>query len=506
MTILGAIDIGSNALRLVIGSATKGREVSKVINFREPVRLGQDVFAEGILSEETIARALGALAKFSKLMDEHHVDLSRVVATSALREARNRQVFIERAAEELGLHVELISGSEEARLVHLAVSRVIDLSRRRSILIDIGGGSVEITVAQDDDVVFSDSVKMGTVRLLQLFGSKKREQRSFSRLVERYANTLERRLRGELGEEKIQLCVGTGGNIEAIADILNHDKKLPPVISVSALSNLVHELETLSIESRMQKYRLKADRADVIFPAAVVLLEVAKAAGVSEVIAPGVGLKDGVLYDLVPEAKDRKAAHHGHQARAFALSLGRKYHFDEVHAEHVTRHALGMFDQTKTLHNLGGEERLLLEMAGLLHDVGQVISLNGHHKHGQYIINSTPFVGLDERERLLVSLVVRYHRKALPKDEHEDFAELSDEDKDLVKKLAAFLRIAEGLDRQLAQKVENIRISWDKSDAVLEIRGAGDLLLECWSAENKADLFQAVFKRTLRVKESDEKR
>jgi len=499
MTIFAAIDIGSNAMRLALCTVSKDGDVEKLENYREPVRLGQDVFSAGAISDDTMRRAIAALKRFQEIMREQRAAAVRAVATSALREASNRQLFVDRVVEETGLHLEVIPGEEEARLVHLAVSRAVDLRGKTALLIDIGGGSVELTLTRNGEVVFSDSVNMGTVRLLHLLGQQKHTPKTFGRLVRKYAESIHRRLSIELEETKVDCFVGTGGNIEAFGEIIGEKPQKGGLarVAFAKLEEVLDRLVPMTFEERIENFGFRPDRADVIVPAGVVLLEVMKHVEAKELIVAGVGLKDGILLDLLPQVAENRAAYHRSQVVAFARALGRKYHFDEAHADRVMRHALGLFDQSTKYHDLGVDARVLLEVAGLLHDIGCVVSVNGHHKHSQYLIRSAPFVGLSKREREMVGCVVRYHRKSLPKDEHSEFRDLSSKDREIVRKLAAFLRLAEAFERERGGEVARATLSWQKERVELLLEGEGDLLLQRWAVANKSDLFENVFKKPL---------
>jgi exopolyphosphatase/guanosine-5'-triphosphate,3'-diphosphate pyrophosphatase len=503
MTILAAIDIGSNAMRLALCTVGKEGSIESLENFREPVRLGHDVFSTGTISDDTARRAIAALKRFQEIIRAHKAVAARAVGTSALREAANRQLFVDRVIEETGLHIEVIPGEEEARLVHLAVSHAVDLKGKTALLVDIGGGSVELSLTKNQEVVFSDSVKMGTVRLLHLLGAKKHTPKTFGRLIRKYVESIHRRLTLELEKTRVDLFVGTGGNIEAFGDIAGEAKSKSGIcrVSYSKLGETMEKLVPMSLEERMQHFGFRPDRADVIVPAGVVLLEVMKHWDARELVVAGVGLKDGILWDLLPQVAESRAAYQRGQVIAFARALGRKYHFDEAHADRVTKHSLELFDQSTKYHELGIDARLLLEVAGLLHDIGCVVSVNGHHKHSQYLIRSAPFVGLSKRERGMVGCVVRYHRKSLPKEDHHEYQELSSKDRETVRKLAAFLRLAEAFERERGGEVSKATLSWQKERVELVLEGQGDLLLQRWAIANKSDLFENVFKKPLLVPE-----
>ena len=495
MTSLAAIDVGSNAIRLAIGSLDSNNNLLVTQDYREAVRLGEDVFQGGIISDETARRAEAAFGRFRNLIKSHGVKKVRAVGTSALREAHNKDIFLRRISKATGINISVISGEEEARLIYNAVAQKFNFRRNLALLVDIGGGSVEISLVRDGDIIVSDSVKMGTVRLLNLLDERKRGQMSFYRLVRAYADGLRRQLKKELRSRTIDLCIGTGGNIEAFGDLrsLILKKSDRSIINVKELDQIVTKLESLSFTERIEKLGLRPDRADVIIPASIMIQELMHQSGVKELHIPRVGLKDGLLLDMIPENSAIKPAKHHRQVMAFARELGRKFAFDEEHGSTVAKFAVQIFEQTEAIHKLDQENKQLLEVAALLHDIGQCVNINGHHKHSYYLLRATPFVGLTERQKAVVAVTARYHRKAPPKMDHPEFASLMPEDRELVTKLASILRLADALDSEHASRVTAFRIIRRKSTLTFSLRGQGDLLLERWALANKASLFEDTF-------------
>lgn len=503
MGLLAAIDVGSNAIRMVLGSADSKGALSSCEDMREPVRLGADVFNNGLISEVTMRKAEAAFVRFRAALDQHPIQRVRAVGTSALREARNRDEFIRRMEAASGIRVQLISGEEEARLVHKAVASKIELKRKLALLVDVGGGSIEVTLVRDNDIIVSDSVKMGTVRLLHLLDERKRGHKIFYRLLRAYADKLRRQLRKELRNRRIDIVVGTGGNLEAFGDLRQQllKKAEGDKITAKELGQIVAKLRSLSYAERINKLHLKPDRADVIVPAAILMEELLAQTEANELLIPRVGLKDGVLLDMIAEGKKLAPEAHKRQVLAFARELGRKFNFDEQHGIQVSQFAVQLFEELASVHKLDKRYSLVLEVAALLHDIGQCININGHHKHSYYILRATPFVGLTLEEKMLVAVTARYHRKAHPKLEHQEFAMLPASDRIVVSKLAALLRIADALDCEHLSRVSALRITRRKSAVTLSTRGKGDLLLERWAVEQKAGLFQEIFGLTVSVAE-----
>ena len=494
MATIAAIDVGSNAIRLSIANTNADGSYDTVYNVREPVRLGQDVFTKGTISANAVERTVQAFKNFGEQLDRHSVKHIRVVATSALREARNRDTLLNAVKESTGIEISVIGGEEEARLIHVAVREKINLKNKLALLVDIGGGSVEVSLADDSTVLCTESYAMGSVRLLRLLGEKAGEER-FNTLVTEYVDATQRRLEGEIGNQKIDFCIGTGGSIESIGDLRKelYEKNSNSKITEEELRSLVKKLRGTTFEERIRDLRLRPDRADVIVPAAIVLHKIVQQAGVEEVMIPGIGLKDGVLVEMISELGNQQKRSYREQVLESARRLGRKYSFDEPHAATVAKLALQIFDQTKTSHELDGESRLLLEVAALLHDIGHYVNVSNHHKHTLYLLQSSPLTGLSSLQMQLVANIARYHRKSFPKPQHKNYEELTPKQRLLISRLAAILRLADALDLEHRSTVHEVKVEVKQPRFIFSMNGKGDMLLEKWALVNKRDLFESVF-------------
>jgi exopolyphosphatase/guanosine-5'-triphosphate,3'-diphosphate pyrophosphatase len=503
MPTLAAIDVGSNAFRLLIGTVDADRQVTIVESVRDPVRLGQEVFTKGSIPEETIDRAVEAFVRFRQTIDQHGAKWIKAVATSATREALNNEIFIDRVEQASGIELQVIGPEEEARLIHLAVAVSIPLAGKLGMLVDIGGGSAEITLTSDGQIMTTESFRMGAVRLLQVLEEKKRGEKNFNQLVREYADAAHKRIKKEIGNGTIDVCIGTGGNIESLGDLRKElfGKESDTVITTEELDSLVKKLQGMTFEQRIKELRLRPDRADVIVPAAIVVQKILKVAGVAEMQIPNVGLKDGLLIDMIQELYGEKKAAHRDQVMSSALQLGRKYMFDEQHGATTASLAAKLFDETRQLHGLGLEYKLLLEVAALLHDIGHFINMTGHHKHTQYLLNATPIIGLDAAHMAIVANVARYHRKSFPRPQHEPYRQLSSKDRVVVSKLAALLRLADAMDNEHASRVTAFDVEYRKPKMIFRLKGEGGVLLEKWSLARKADLFESVFSTKVIVEE-----
>lgn len=490
---VSCIDAGSNGLRFSIADFSDSRTYRELEYERVPVRLGHEVFLSGQLSPPTMEAAIAAFRDFRRRMDEAGVRHYRAVATSAVRDAKNGPAFIERVHEEADIDLHTIRGSEEARLVYLAVAHRVPLGVGSWILVDLGGGSVEVSLVDADDIRWAESHTMGSVRLLEELTSSGEDPGRFLRLLEEYASTLRipktDRIRGYLA---------TGGNIETLAKL---GGAIPDPSGISRLPmadlrRIIELLARMSYRQRVDEFGLKPDRADVVLPAGIIYERLGKLIGAAEIVVPHVGVKEGLLLDVVEQLRHASADEdrRDHQVVQASIAIGRKYQFDEAHALHVAKLSLSVFDQTVSLHGLGPDSRRILHAAALLHEIGSFISRSEHHKHSLYLITHSEIAGLDANETLIAANVARYHRKSGPKPEHEMFQQLSKPDRQRTAKLAALLRLSDSLDREHAERVSEVRVHIEKSGIRLSVCGRGDMLLEGWSLMRRADLFREVFR------------
>jgi exopolyphosphatase/guanosine-5'-triphosphate,3'-diphosphate pyrophosphatase len=502
---LACVDMGSNAIRFLAAQFENESDHQRLAIERRPVRLGHGVYLSGRLDAAAMDAAVTAVADFRQQMIELGVDHYRAVATSAVRESSNVDGFLDRIRNDADVELDVIGGSEEARLVHLAVARSFPLGVRPWLVVDLGGGSVEVSLVDQDGIFWSESHTMGSVRLLEELTEAGGDPGRFSRLLEEYVSVL--RVPPIADRRPIAGYIATGGNIEALAKLggYEHEEGVT-TLSVEVLRSIIERLARLSYRQRVEELGLREDRADVVLPAAMVYRRLAELCGASEIVVPHVGIKEGVLYDLA----NRLASHRDHEDRqardvlAGALTIGRKYLFDEAHSRHVAELALAIFDQTRSLHGLGSSDRHLLQAAAILHDIGQFVSYTSHHKHSLYLISNAELPNFSSREMRLIANVARYHRKAHPAPHHLPFATLRDDEQERVQRLAAILRLADSLDREHMQRVRQVTVRISSTEMTLLLEGTGALLLEGWSLKNKAQLFSKVFDRRVRLRYRDE--
>ncbi|HSQ64888.1 MAG TPA: Ppx/GppA phosphatase family protein [Polyangiaceae bacterium] len=520
-----AIDVGSNAIRLRIVEAfapeapdqqlsllAKKDDTGKgetrapegwreIANLRASVRLGTEVFLTGRLAPASIGQACAAMRDFRRAMDEAHVDAYRATATSAVREAKNGATLAERARREAGVELDVIEGIEEARLIELAVVRRLGLKDQTTLLVDVGGGSTEVTVLERNKHTFSSSLPLGTVRLLETIlrsGGQPLDKERLRLLSEMIDRGLAEAL-SALKRNQFELMVGTGGNIDTLADLCPVEGGAfghPRAIDVGAMRALFARMLKMSTGERREAFGLRPDRADTIIPAAALLLRLSEVFKMGVIVAPGVGLKEGILVELIDKHFHLwDSAQEALAVLGACERLGRRYQFDEAHGQLVSRLAGQLFDDMANVHGMGDRDRLLLRAAAMLHDVGDFVRYDGHHKHSFYIIQNSDIIGLTPDERAIVANVARYHRKSPPDPTHPNFRDLDKDARGRVRGLAAILRIADALDREHLGKVKSVRAKVDshKGKLLLTVEGEEDRELEEWTVRAKSELLRDVF-------------
>jgi exopolyphosphatase / guanosine-5'-triphosphate,3'-diphosphate pyrophosphatase len=501
-----AIDVGSNAMRLRVVEANGPDDVREVAAERAAIRLGRDVFLTGKLAPVALAEAVDVLKHFRDVMKTAGVDAYRAVATSAVREAQNADVLVERAEREAGIKLEVIEGVEEARLVLVAVLHAVKPGTRRALLIDIGGGSVEFTSLTDNAPRSSVSLPLGAVRLHEAFLHSDEPVTAARR--ELIAECIVR-LMGEataIHGSHPEVVIATGGNCDALAGLVPAATDDGAGIDVARMRGLLDEMAAVAPVVRRERWGLRGDRADVIVPAMFVLAATADATGCTQIVTPGVGLKDGILAELIDRAfrvwDERGEAA---EVEAEAIELGKKYRFDERHARHVVNLATSLFDQLSETHKLGSEERMLLRLSAILHDIGDYVGFESHHKHSYYLIQHADLMGLSPLHKEIVANVARYHRKALPDLSHPGYRKLDRKERSVVRKLSAILRVADAFDREHQGKVADVNARVTQGRITLHAtpntsaEGEAALSLERWTALRKADLMEDVFECDVRV-------
>jgi exopolyphosphatase/guanosine-5'-triphosphate,3'-diphosphate pyrophosphatase len=505
---IAAIDLGTNSIHMVIARAagTSGLEV--VDREREVVQIGRGSFATGRLRLSAARRTLEALDRFVRLAKSHQADRILCTATAAVREASNGGVFLRQAQRLTGVMPRVIPGAEEGRLNYLAIASALPLGEKTSLVIDIGGGSVQLVAGDAQGPQQAMSVPLGALRLTELWLSEDPPgERELERLRKHIKVTAAPALR-KLRALKPKRVFGSSGAIHALAQAVHH-KYSGRVISqlnghflpLALLRRLLREIESAPLDERERLQGLDARRAEIIVPGAMVLVHVLEALGADGITLSDFSLREGLVIDY--------ARRHAQEISALesiadlklrsVLRLLAKFQADGPHPQHVMRLSLALFDGLADRHGLGELEREWLRHAALLHDIGSAIGHDNHTEHSWYIVRNGNLRGFAPEEIDVVANVARYHGKRRPRKRDRAFGDLSKSHRWAVRWLAAILRIAEALDRSQYQLVRELRVARRGRAVAILLTASGDVQLELWAARQRTQLLADLLKNPLVV-------
>jgi exopolyphosphatase/guanosine-5'-triphosphate,3'-diphosphate pyrophosphatase len=498
---VAVVEVGSTGIRLLVAELAPDGSWRELDRAGKPVALGRDVFTSGGVSRESCMECLSVLRNFRELLESWGIAGEDVhtIATSALRAARNRDVFVDRVRRETGFRFSIVDGIEENRLMYLAVRFALkeDLPRfwrANSMIIEIGGGSTEIMLLRRGQMVAAHSLRLGTILIDQRVRHAVDSPWSRERFLnENIRNTAEL-LGSEMDLARVKTFVTAGSDARVAAErfgvkLNDHCR----VIGRERFMALAEEIRNYSTEEAVRKLHIPFGEAEGFIPGILVYKQFLERTGALEMVVPDISIREGFLIDLAlgvaPELREEFFS----QIIASAVNLGRKFHCDEAHHRHVADLSLLIFDALAQEHGMNRRERMMLETAALLHDIGNHIRSSGHHRHGQYIVANSEIFGLHRGELAIIANVIRYHRGEPPSEMDIGYAALPPEDRILVLKMAAILRVADALDRGHSRQVKNIAVERRGEGVILRTGENYDLSLEHLGLEEKADLFQDVF-------------
>ncbi len=501
---IGILDIGTNSIHLILVEIRKDMNLEILDRDKEITRLGDTSFNEGCLSEAALYRGISAIRRFKKLADIHGIQKIKAVATSAVREAVNGGDFIEMIRKETGIKVDVITGDEEARLIYLAVKHSIPFSKKPTLIIDIGGGSVEIIIADENELKACWSLKLGVLRLTsQLIKNDPPTKKELAHIQE--AITLEMApILKKAKELKVATIVGTSGsimNLGTMARALHSSNGIEFYnnlkITRASLVELDDILKRQDRKSRLKIKGIDLNRVDTIIPGSAVVRYVMEHCGFEELILCDEAIREGLVYDFLEKNRTKIELENKipDMRMRSVMQLAKKCDYPEPHVQHVLNLTLALFDQLQGLHGLGARERELIKHATLLHDIGYHINYKKHHKHSYYLIKNGDLNGFEEGEIEIIANIARYHSKSYPKKAHDNWDRLTEEDQKTVFIGAALLRIADALDRSHFSVVREIFCQIMPDRVTMDITPNSDPELEIWTANRKKDLFEEVFQR-----------
>lgn len=493
---IAAIDIGSSAIRMTISEI---HEESTVVieELKSPVALGNDFFKYGKIKRKTINECVTLLKRYKTLCDEYGVSRIKAVATTAVREATNSDIFIDTIINYIGIEVKVLSPLKETEYIYNALKKTIKFNKDKDsnehfIIIEIGAGNVELTVFDNISIVLSTSLPLGSIKIKQIISSGSNYEENISKYLKALAEHEMLILNKRISFFNITKIYGISTELEYLNKILGNTGY---GIKKEQLEKILSEIQDDVADELIRKYNIPSDIAQTFYATTFLFSKMIEFFKCSNIYIPKVTLRDGIIEKLTSVRDEEKYYYElKYQLKVNAVNIGRSLNFDEKHALQVSIIAKKLFDEFKQLHQLGHREKCYLLVASILHDIGSSISNRAHHKHSLYIIKAQQFLHFSDEEVKIVANVARYHRKALPKTSHLDYMNLSQKNRIIVLKLSSILRIADALDNSHLQLVKDVVVDNIKSNKIkINAFVKNNIFIEQFSFNSKKDFFQEVF-------------
>ncbi len=472
---------------------------------REVTRLGESVFRSGEISKEALDFLCATLARMSAAYSRLEIVGIRAVATSAVRDAGNQAEFLQRAGNALGTKVEIISGPEEARLIHLGVEARWPRPKERTLIVDVGGGSGEIIISQGGQLVDAVSKPLGAVRLTEVFLESDPPAPEELKRLEAY---IEEKLNPFVKQhvtEKFDRAVATSATAAALVCAINQIPRTKREnadrlkASAAQIQDFFKTLSASDLAGRRKMTGIGPKRAEIIVAGTAVFLGVLRLFNHRSLYYSAAGVRDGIIADLAARGVGREFSRLSREQRSLVENMAKHYGVSLRHARHVASLTQQLFEAWQPLHQLPPMTGKLLEAAAYLHDIGHFVSSTAHHKHSAYLVANSDIPSFTHKERLTIAALCRFHRKSMPQARHSHFQALDEDSKRVVTCLAPVLRIADALDRGHEQKVKAVASSMRDGSLSLKVEAESDPDLEIWAANEAADAFREVYSKELSV-------
>jgi len=503
--ILSVIDIGASGIRMLIAELKPDGTVRTLETLERPIALGRETFKTGTLSASSIQKAVNVLRQFRTLMDTYGVTHTRAVATSAVRAALNRDTFVDRVFLATGIEIEVIEGSQETLLTFAAVQRVLEAHPEYgdgdALMFELGGGATEWALVRNGQVAASITHDLGTVAMRDALRAGEPDRRSRTRLITHNVREMMNVVRRSLPFEKVTHLVAVGSEARFAARAAgggsggNGAEPATDIGTVSAkdLKKLADQILTMTPDQVAASFSIAPNEAESLAPAFLVYAELLRLNQAERLLVPRASMRDGLLLHMVRSIQSGSTVLFPDQTIAAAVNLARKYNADVAHGTHTATLSRAIFHATRTQHQMGEKEQLLLEVASIVHDIGGFVAARGHHRHTYYLLINSEVFGLSGMDLEIVANVARYHRRGGPQSDHPAYASLPRQARLAVNRLSAILRVADALDKGHTQRVADPKISVVGDELRIEVAGGEDLALERLTLDAKSGLFEEVF-------------
>lgn len=498
--LVAAIDVGSHALRMKIGQYNAKGQFVELESFRKTAVLGHDTFNHKKMRFESVDKVCNILKVFKKSMNDYHITQYKAMATSAIREAKNRDYIIDQIKLKTGLDIEVIDNSEEQFLMHKAIKKKLSnysqLIEEGAVLVSIGAGSIQITLYKESQLISSQNVKLGALRIKELLGALEKETMSYYKILEEFIHINTQSIDFFQCPGEYQHFIAVSGEISIISRLIHQEdgnSDAVQTIGREPFDAFYKRLLNMSTEEISMSYHIERARAEILLPSMILLKKFLTEAGANEIIIPNVSLTDGMIVALYEETYGTDSEEITQRDIITCVKqIADKYDHNDPHAWAVEKHASTIFDGCKAIHGLSSE-RLLLRIAALLHDVGKFISLDNIFTLSYQIISSIEIFGISREQQEIIANVAKYNSVETPKMEDANFNKLSSKNKVIVGKLAAILRLANSLDKSHKQKIEILSVEQKNKELIIRGKYTTNCLLETWTFRRKAEFFKEVF-------------
>ncbi|MDQ6664968.1 MAG: Ppx/GppA family phosphatase [Acidobacteriota bacterium] len=494
-----AIDIGSNSIRMEAAEVLPGGAQKILAAERQVTRLGLSVFRTGRVSAESTAFVCGILQNWSQQLKKLSIAGLRAVATSAMRDASNQKEFLARAADAIAAPIEIISGQEEARLIHLGVQSRWPQAGKCVLMIDIGGGSAEIILSGDSHIRAAFSKQLGALRLNEVFLKNDPPKAGELLRLNEYIDERIASAVAKIGDAKIDRVIATSATASAVVCAIHRvprskrDAADRLRATTAQIRKLYRDIRERNLEGRRKVTGIGPRRAEIIIPGAAVLLRILEKFEAPSLYYSAAGVRDGIIADLAARGVGRELAELSREQRDIVEEMAARYGVSLRHVRKVAKLAGALFTGLQPLHKLSPAHGKLLEAAAYLHDIGHYVNDTSHHKHSYYLVANSDMPGFTQREREMIANLCRYHRKSSPQQDHANLQPLDAENRRALGLLAPLLRLADNLDRSHAQRVRSIRCFVRNNEVILELDSDKDTGLEAWATERAGEVFRQVY-------------
>jgi len=507
---VAVIDVGATAIRMVVAELHPDGTIRPLDSLQQMVALGKDTFTKGRIQAPTIEACVRILRDFRRAMEGFGVtanDQIRAVATSAVREAENRDAFLDRVYTATRINIEVLEETEANRLTYVAVQDVLaehaELRASDALIVEVGGGSTELLLVQQGNITFSNTYGLGALRLREALGSYRASAERIRAILDQDITRIVDDIHRTAPAKSAPYLIAVSGDARfAVSQLVKPAEAAAAVtLGARAFGNFAAKIAPMAVDDLVRKYDLAFQDAETVGPALLVYAHLAKVFKVKHFIVPHSSLRDGLLREMA--TREHWTKEFAAQVEHSAVTLGRKCGFDERHATHVAELSMQLFRELRPEHQLGKRHELFLKVAALLHEIGMFINYRSYHKHTMYLLMNSDLFGLTREEMLLIALIARYHRRAAPRAYHEGYTSLTRDERIAVSKLAAILRVADALDSKDLQQVRTLSFSREEGQLIISIADVEDVALERLALKQKGTMFEDIYGLRVTLRETN---